>query len=344
MLVPSLLATATFAAFLLATGRRAPDPTSAYAASGSPLHLLASVSTYVVWTFDLVRPVPDVIAAPESGAWPLALAVLVVIALAARFASGRSRSLALAGGVWWLAFLLPVLPLVSHSYVYYLYVPMAGASLAVAALAAGLGGRLPAPARRAAAVVALLAYAIVCGRQVGARERVTRDALPVDRTMRDATLLERALHDLEKARLPRGTEIGFVNPVPRRRFDLLTGRPTAAADTSLRTSYYPIDAAMRGGETIRIFLPGLVYRGFRETIPDDWTNVEVFLPDQRGWLTSWGRGRRALERQAEEQARAGQQAAAESTLARARALGSGELRPASRGGPAPATGEAGVGR
>ena len=81
-------------------------------------------------------------------------------------------------------------------------------------------------------------------------------ALPVDRTMRDATLLERALHDLEKARLPRGTEIGFVNPVPRRRFDLLTGRPTAAADTSLRTSYYPIDAAMRGGETIRIFLPG----------------------------------------------------------------------------------------
>ena len=96
VLVPSLLATATL--------RRVParDRT---AGAGPDVGLRgerlaaapASRASRPTWSGRSisVRPVPDVIAAPESGAWPLALAVLVVIALAARFASGRSRSLAL---------------------------------------------------------------------------------------------------------------------------------------------------------------------------------------------------------------------------------------------------------
>jgi hypothetical protein len=70
-----------------------------------------------------------------------------------------------------------------------------------------------------------------------------------------------------------------------------------------------------------LFVPGIVYGGFVNTIPPDDEDAECFYFEQRGWLAHWGRGQRALMRQAGVQMAAQSWAAAESTFRRVRALG-----------------------
>jgi hypothetical protein len=78
---------------------------------------------------------------------------------------------------------------------------------------------------------------------------------------------------------------------------------------------------MRGGEALRLFFPRLVYRGFAQTLPRAWEDSESFYFEQRGWLEPWGRGQRALLRQASVQAAAGDWAATLASYMRVRELG-----------------------
>jgi hypothetical protein len=195
-----------------------------------------------------------------------------------------------------------------------------GAALALAAGARAALARLPRPLASAAGLLALAGFALIETRNGALRERATRDALPVDRTVRDAALLSNALPALRAAGLPAGTAVGFVNPIPRRRFDLVTGAPTREQDLGQRAPYLPLEAALRGGETLRLFLPGLVDRGFATTIPREWTDVECFLFEQRGYLERWGRGANALMRQGEFQLAAGAWEDAAASFRRAREL------------------------
>src|SRR5207247_2645854 len=75
-----------------------------------------------------------------------------------------------------------------------------------------------------------------------------------------------------------------------------------------------------GGETLRLFVPQIVYLGFTTTIPPGWEDAECFHFEQRGWLEPWGHGAHALLLQARTQQVGGLEAAAESTLRRVRAL------------------------
>jgi hypothetical protein len=149
------------------------------------------------------------------------------------------------------------------------------------------------------AALALVALGVMEGRSIFVRERATWDALPADRTVREASLLEHAVSELRAARLPAGTRVGFVNPAPRPSFDLMTGGSTRSEDRSERVSYYPLEAVMLGGKTLRVFLPALVYAGFARTIPPGWDDVECFLFEQRGYLRRWGRGAEARRHEAE---------------------------------------------
>jgi hypothetical protein len=97
------------------------------------------------------------------------------------------------------------------------------------------------------------------------------------------------------------------------------GRSLGAGMDTTR-SYIPLEAALRGGETLALLAPELRYRGFSSTIPADWLDVDCFRYEQRGWLEYWGRAAAALRKQAQVQAQAGQAMAAESTWSRVRAL------------------------
>ena len=302
------------------------DPSDTYALTSSPVFLGQNLLTYVAWCAALWDPIPDRIAAVDPDAWRIALPVLVAFAIALwRGREPSRRSLAI-GLAWGIAFLLPVLPLAHRSYFYYLYLPWIGGSIAVASIGPMLLERQSRTARRDIGLAALACFVALEVNAMHIRSTATQDALPIDRTLRDGTVLRHALPALQSAALPPGTRVGFVNPAPRRSFDLMTGAPTRAEDARQRSSYYPLEAAMRGGETLRLFVPGVEYAGFERTIPVGAESTEWFYFEQRGWLERWGHGRAALLRQGDVQRAGGQAAAAESTFTRARAIPDSILR------------------
>jgi hypothetical protein len=295
--------------------------TPAYGQSFAPGFLLANLSTYVSWSVGRWNAIPDRVAAVDWEAWRVALPA--VFALGAMIYRGRrARTAAIEVGLWWwLVFLLPVLPLAHHTYLYYLYVPWVGAAVAAASLGTKLLTTMPQRIRAVVGLVALLGFVLLELRNIDLRATQTADALPVDRAIRDATLLRNALPALRAARLPPGTAVGFVNPVPGRRFDLLTGAATQDRDLPRRLSYFPLEAAMREGETLRLFLPQVSYAGFYRTIPLGLADAEWFYFEQRGWLRRWGRGQQALLNQARVQMEQRAWAAAETTFREVRSLG-----------------------
>jgi hypothetical protein len=321
-LVPSVTGAALFVLWFFAAGAAHRFAGSeAYARTLAPEFLALNLATYLRWCVDLRDPVRDAMAAMDPHAWRVGLPVAVAVGIAMWRGRRASRCGAEIGALWLVIFIAPVLPLAYHTYLYYLYLPWAGGALAIAMAGRGLIERLPRRLGAAIALAALAAFAWIEAGNVATRERAARDALPVDRTMREAMLLRNAISDLRAAALPVGTGVVFVNPLPERRFDLTTGAPTRAEDFAARRSYMPLEGAMRGGETLRLFVPGAVYRGVARTIPADAGDAECFLFDQRGHLRRWGRGQSALMRQAEMQLAAGGWAEAESSFRRARALG-----------------------
>ncbi len=296
-LVPAAVTAGAMLAWLaLSRGVPRPAPGDPYALSDAPGHLAGNLLTYLGWIVSIGDPIPDAIAAVDRSVWLAGLLVIAIVLAGLRFGSPRERPAILFGAAWLLVFLVPVLPLAHHTYLYYLYVPWAGGAAAAAALGAEL---IPARSSPLVAVLALAALGALEGRSVSLREHATWDALPADRTVREASLLAHAVPALHAAALPAGTRVGFVNPAPGPSLDLMTGRPTQAADRARRLSYYPLEAAMLGGKTLRVFLPGLVYAGFARTIPPGWDDVEWFLFEQRGYLRRWGRGAEARRREAE---------------------------------------------
>ncbi|HEY6867282.1 MAG TPA: hypothetical protein VI792_08495, partial [Candidatus Eisenbacteria bacterium] len=117
-------------------------------ATGFGRGLLDNLSTYTRWLLDLRDPFPDRAAAAGAGA---ALAGASLVAVGVAVAAWRRSSLPAFGAWWWLLALAPVLPLLHHRYLHYLYTPLAGIALACGgALDVALGGRPAAGARPAA--------------------------------------------------------------------------------------------------------------------------------------------------------------------------------------------------
>jgi hypothetical protein len=299
VLAPGVVATLAAFSGLMLSGARVPlERSSPYALSLSPNFLADNLSTYVKWTGAIWDPIRDVVAVADPGAWK---GVLALVILGAAVFGRRLAGLRPATGIglaWGLIFLLPVLPLVHHSYLYYLYIPWMGGSIALASAAGALLRRWPQRIAGPVGAVAVLGLVVLEAHNAGVRATAARRGLPIDRTIRDSELLRHSLAGLSAAALPPGTRVGFVNPVPGERFDLVTGAPTSPDSTSVRTSYVPLEAAFRGGETLTLFVPGLRYAGFATTIPAEWRDVECFYYEQRGYLARWGTGDAALAEQA----------------------------------------------
>jgi hypothetical protein len=289
-----------------------------YARTLSPLLLGLNLSTYLKWSLVFWDPFRDLIALVEPGSWNIGLWLGgAAIALGWRL---RKSPAVPVGLVWWLVFLLPVLSLARHTYLYYLYVPWIGGAIATAAMVRAALDRLPRKVAVPLGLAALAAYVGVQANCIWIRETATRDSLPVDRTIREAVLLGNALPALREAGLEAGAGVLFVSPVTRPRFDLITGAPTRPEDLAQRRSYRPLEAAMRGGETLRLFVPAIRYLGFAKTISKDREWADCFHYGQRGELEYWGRGQDALLRQGLTQLDGHLWVEAESTFTRVRSL------------------------
>jgi hypothetical protein len=286
-LVPQAAATALYAIGFVATLRFVHYIASeAYARSFAPVFLAANFTTYLDWIVALNDPIRDAFATAEPSAWVVGIPVALALAAVLWTQRREPRHPEEVGAAWFLAFLAPVVPLEHHTYLYYLYLPWAGLCWTLAGAAARAArGR----AWVAWAIAALLAgfVAIETG-NVRARETAKLGTFARDKAVREGFILKNAVTDLKSAELKPGDRIAFVNPAPIRHY--------AMADTTdaTRASYVPLEGALRNGETIRLFFPGVGYAGLGKTIPTEWEDAEVFLYQDEGTLRHLGRGSKAL--------------------------------------------------
>ena len=312
--IPAAAVMLAFAVAFLLTARRAGYlGGEAYAMSAAPGFLAANLATYLRWCVTPHVPVRDAVAAMDPGALPAGLAVAAALALALWSQRRATRHPEEVGIAWFLLLLAPVLPLRHHTYLYYVYPAWAGACWLIAGAGERLVRRLPAAAPVALAAVLALAGLGFAG--VRARERAMTGDFPADRTVRESRMLRNAVAGLRAARLSPGTRVAFVNPAPRRHSSL------AAAGAAPTASYLPLEQALRGGETLRLFFPGLRYAGFADTLPRAWEDAETFLYQDDGTLRALGRGAPALAELGYFTLRTGQWARADAMFRRSLALG-----------------------
>jgi hypothetical protein len=298
-IVPALASGLLGAAWMAVTFRSGTTShTGAYAISWAPPHLVTNLSTYARWIVQIGASIRDWNAAPDPGALAVGVSVIVLVAMVWRL-DRKDSPLVRVGSMWLLGFLLPVLPLLHHTYLYYLYVPWAGGALAAVGSFVWLTASTPPRAVKFAAVALVAGFVIAEAGGIRNRERATIAHLPADHTIREAELLRHVLSDLTRQNLPAGTVVGFVNPAPAPGVSLATGSTAAPVRDEVIRSYYPLESVLQSGRTLRVFLPKIGYAGFSDTIPSSWGNVEVFLFEQRGYLRRWGSGTEALQHEAE---------------------------------------------
>jgi len=255
----------------------------AYSRDFSPGFLIANFATYLRWCVSPHVPVPDLHAVANAAALPVgAIVVLVLTTLlwTTRKAPPHPEAV---GVVWFLAMLAPVLPLAHHTYLYYLYLPWAGLCWACAGAVERLALRWP--ALRAAIVVLLVLLVALDSWSVRAREKENVGPFAADKVVRESQLLKQCLSQLRSLNLAPGTPIAFVNPS--------NPRPDHDATDSV-VSYRPLEAALRDGEALRVFMPELRYVGFASSLPREWEDARVLLFNNRAYLVDFGTGSHAL--------------------------------------------------
>ena len=243
-------------------------------------NLLENVARLFGWTVDLVDPIPD-LHATTSGAAHLVLPLVAVVLTAVAFRPGADRLLR-AGAAWWWLAVLPVLPLPGRTYLHYLYVPLAGAALAVAALwdavlrwrasrARGRGGSGRAAWLAAACVV--LAFALWSDVLLSIRQdaRMENVDWPLDPVVRKSEIARRAIGDVRSALAGRRARVVILIPAAiSADVDLGTGR--VAAGTTIKR--YALEAVLDDGRSLRAQVANA------ESV----TFVHDYAPGHDGWL------------------------------------------------------------
>lgn len=130
---PLLFASFTWILYLAATGARAAifGGQAYHAALGA--NVFDNLRLYATWSADLSTTAPDSAGSVSHQPPFLGLSLLVVLAIIAIFRYKRSP-LPIAGIVWWVLGLIPVLPLLHQRYLHYLYPSGAGLAIALGTL------------------------------------------------------------------------------------------------------------------------------------------------------------------------------------------------------------------
>jgi len=266
----------------------------AYAMTASPAAMLANLLTYGAWLVRLLDPIRDRSATPqpELVAWG-AGALLAWGALAAR-ERWREHRLALVGLAIFLLLLAPVIPLVHHTYLYYMLAPLTGACLAAGAAWRYASGRLAPGLATSLLVVLCAAYVANEAVQVRARMQLSFGDIVVDRVAREARLVQNTIGDLRSAGVTRDT-IALVSPFPQRAVNATAGTMDSTATTFSETAYIPLVGALRGGRVIPLYLPRVTVLGVGTRFPREWERARVFRFDNDGHLADLGRGAPALD-------------------------------------------------
>ena len=283
---------------------------------GFGANLFLNLMTYARWATDLSDPLPGQVSAIAERAWPLGLAVTLALASLA-FVTRRRTSLVSLGLLWWLLALIPVLPLIHHTYLYYLYAPLAGLATALAGLvewgvtqvsvrpersrergARGSGARPAgaAPALALALAIAvpglLVVHAVTAERLLDRRLRMHMPGtgIPLDPDLRKSEMARQASAGVASHLAGRHARVAFLMPEALREV-LSTTTGQSLPDTMPAAASYPmLEGALDGGMGLRALLPNVDSVAFLRRWARGYADFEIFSQNSDGQVFPLGRG------------------------------------------------------
>ncbi len=257
---------AAFLAFGVGSGRLAGE---AYRVSLGA-NMLENAGRLFGWTIDVANPIPDLHASTEGIArFALPLAALVLSALAFRV-----RPLAAAGATWWWLAVLPVLPLPGRTYLHYLYVPLAGAALVIAALWDAWVVKGGVVTRRGWIMAALVVLGTSLYDDVLLSTRLDLRMpnvdWPLDPVLRKSVIAQRGIADVRAALHGQRARVAILIPSAiSSDIDLGSGR--VAENTGKRR--YALEAVLDEGRSVMAQVP----------LADTVVFVHDYEPGREGW-------------------------------------------------------------
>lgn len=302
------------AALVLAAGASKVTEAGAYG-TGLSTGILHNLATYLKWTVDVVHPFKDRIAQIDYDAWKVAVpAALVTVPIILTF-RGRKRHVAWSAAGWFMLTLAPVLPLLHHTYAYYLYAPSVGAATLAGMTAdrvsgaihrafegrprgseasgaaavpgsAGPRGTLLRHAFTAAAAVALCTMGWL---NIRAREHTNLPpdfVLPHDHVLRSSVLTRAAASTFPGESIPEGADVLLINPFAPVSVDLSGGSSRGGE----RVEMDMVRMALRDGAVLKVLKPSLGDVRFAYRMEREWENRHCLLYDAYGRLTYLGTG------------------------------------------------------
>jgi hypothetical protein len=256
---------------------------------------------YAGWTADRLATYPPG-EAPATWFCLAGLAALAVLPVLDRGPAVR------AGLALWLLALLPVLPLSHHTYVHYLYLPLAGACVAAAAVFAsrvpwGRDPRVP----WAVALVLALGCAVAADRSMtGARDTMLPQLhVPRDSFVRKMEIARHAAADLGATLPSDATRLLVLSPAETRQaYSVTTGRAVTAMDAGT-PRYDMIAATLDDGRGLRALFPQLRDARFAERLAPGDSDAVLATNYVDGHMAVAGRGPQGVSAVADLWARKG---------------------------------------
>jgi hypothetical protein len=240
----------TFSKFLGAKETSAQG--GAYATTLGPT-LVMSLQTYLKWTFYIVESwYHDPGNLLDRSALPWLFGGIGFLLLLV-FSSGSNRWKSAFCVLWLLLMLVPVIPLATHAYHYYLYIPLAGFS---PALGIFLSERLRKSQWKTLASACLIVLLSVnSGALMQKMETATfgHSRMKADAVFDRAIVSKNLIADLRKRELPRGAKLLMVSPLKEIREGTIIENP----DLVMGGSYWDsnVRCAVAEGLGIRLFFP-----------------------------------------------------------------------------------------
>jgi dolichyl-phosphate-mannose-protein mannosyltransferase len=293
---------------VLAHGRSSAFAGEAYAVAFGA-NLFHNLMTYASWTLDYRTVLPDIGGGVVPIAWrtglPVMLGLGVLVAL-------RPTPRAMAGLLWFVLALLPVLPLLHHSYLQYAYAALAGVSIvlaeawdgAIRPLARRLSGErgphrdrrsMPAPAGRmwvpvASAMTLVVALALAGEHLVDRRwnQRIPGRGFHVDPMLRKSEVIRHVSESLRPALDGRRTRLVFVEPAASHRsFVVGTGREIEDVDPSAQDL---LSRVLDTGRGLRALYTGLDSVVFVERWSAAFREFDLVANTPDGYAVDVGQG------------------------------------------------------
>ncbi|HYM80684.1 MAG TPA: tetratricopeptide repeat protein [Candidatus Limnocylindria bacterium] len=262
---------------------------------GLGINLFHNLMTYLDWSADLRRSLPDLKTVIDTNAWRVGLWVAAALVAVAVLSARRTRLPAF-GLAWFGLVLLPVLPLLHHTYAYYLYAPVAG-------LAIGLGAAFEAALKRRPWVW-LLGGALLAG-YVWQSDRLTEQRMQErvpgfdflrDPFLRKSEVVRRTATDVAGALRGRPASVLIYSPNLNPRFFTSGSGQEMRAGPSTRGAYDIVREVLDHGRALMALYPELD----TVAIADRWTReherYEIFVRRAGANLVHAGRGPETMSR------------------------------------------------